>query len=145
MFKLNLGLAALLVLLAAGSAKAEDKVVSVTFDSIKAQTAKNGDTLDGSVKFIFADEAGSSTSGSQDTGRARANAFHKDKQEACRWALLGTLLKFQKNAKERGMTKVTDIQISPGKNYPFGGSRNKCQCIAGGTNVGAVVKARYAK
>ena len=73
---------------------AEDTVVSVTFDSITQIQTKSGETLDPTL-FKF----GKATGGNEDSSRASGSAWHKDKEAACRWALLGSFMKFQKKAR----------------------------------------------
>lgn len=114
---------------------AADQVVTVSFESIAAIPAKNGDKLDPSL-FSF----GPAVAGEEDTGHASSNAFGKSKEEACRWALLGTFLKFQSKAKAAGK-KVVGVRTYAGEK---GESSNaNCVCLAGGMVVRSTIKATY--
>ena len=128
---------ALVVALAALSmpAFAADAVVTVTFDSIAAIPSKSGEKLDPAL-FSF----GPAVPGEEDTGHASSNAFGKSKEEACRWALLGTFLKFQSKAKAAGK-KVVGVRTYAGEK---GESSNaNCVCLAGGMVVRSTIKATY--
>ena len=105
---------ALVVALAALSmpAFAADQVVTVTFDSIAASPSKSGEKLDPAL-FSF----GPAVPGEEDTGHASSNAFGKSKEEACRWALLGTFLKFQSKAKASGK-KVVGVRTFQRRQEP---------------------------
>jgi hypothetical protein len=122
----------------------EDKEVVVTFDSVKALTAKNGTKLDGSVKFVFAKEAGNVTTGELDTGSGTTSGFNKNKEDACRWALLDALLKFQNKATLNHFTSVTDMSTS-GTTDVWSGDREKLTCLAGSMIVRTRVRGRYNK
>lgn len=118
------------------AAKASDKVVSVTFESVCAETAKDGSTLDPklfsfgpAVKGAAPDQSSSATKG-----------MGRDKESHCRRALLTAFLKFQAKAKQQGK-KVVGIRT-------FGGEQEsakagECLCLAGGFVVRTVVKAGY--
>jgi len=117
------------------SAFAADQVVTVSFESIAAIPSKSGEKLDPSL-FSF----GPAVPGEEDTGHASSNAFGKSKEEACRWALLGTFLKFQSKAKAAGK-KVVGVRTYAGEK---GESSNaNCVCLAGGIVVRSTIKATY--
>lgn len=117
------------------SAFAADQVVTVSFESIAAIPSKSGEKLDPSL-FSF----GPAVPGEEDTGHASSNAFGKSKEEACRWALLGTFLKFQSKAKAAGK-KVVGVRTYAGEK---GESANaNCVCLAGGIVVRSTIKATY--
>ena len=124
---------ALVVALAALSlpAFAADAVVTVTFDSIAAIPSKSGEKLDPAL-FSF----GPAVPGEEDTGHASSNAFGKSKEEACRWALLGTFLKFQAKAKASGK-KVVGVRTYAGEKGES--SNGNCVCLAGGIVVRSTI------
>lgn len=116
-------------------ALAADSVVTVTFESVAAIPAKNGEKLDPAL-FSF----GPAVPGEEDTGHASTNGFGKSKEDACRWALLGTFLKFQSKAKAAGK-KVVGVRTYAGEK---GESSNaNCVCLAGGMVVRSTIKATY--
>lgn len=114
---------------------AADQVVTVSFESIAAIPSKSGEKLDPAL-FSF----GPAVPGDEDTGHASSNAFGKSKEEACKWALLGTFLKFQNKAKASGK-KVVGVRTYAGEK---GESSNaNCVCLAGGMVVRSTIKATY--
>jgi len=129
----NAILAALLCL----SAKvlAADQVITVTFESVAAIPAKNGDKLDPSL-FHFGPAV---PDGDDDVGHASTNGFGKSKEDACRWALLGTFLKFQKKAKASGK-KIVGVRTYAGATES---SKSDVVCLAGGIVVRSTIKAAY--
>ena len=131
-----------LIFLTGARAPADDKEVFVTFDSVIAQTGKDGAKIDGSVKFVFAKDAGNVTTGDIDTGSGSTSGFNKNKEDACRWALLGALLKFQSKAKLSSKSSVTDVMTSGAKDT-WSGDRDKMACLAGGMFVRTQVRGRY--
>ena len=114
---------------------AADQVVTVTFDSIAAIPSKSGEKLDPAL-FSF----GPAVPGEEDTGHASSNAFGKSKEEACRWALLGSFLKFQSKAKASGK-KVVGVRTGAGDKTES--SNINCVCLAGGMVVRSTIKATY--
>jgi hypothetical protein len=129
------GLAAVLLLAPAAAALAEDQVVSVTFESVAAQQTKSGESLDPAL-FHFGKGAG----GHEDYSRVSSSAWHKDKQDACRWALLGGFIKFQHKAKASGQ-HIAGIRTYAGTQESS--KRDECICLAGGAVVRSVIKASY--
>lgn len=118
------------------SAKDSDKVVSVTFESICAETAKDGSTLDPKL-FSF----GPAVKGAaQDQSRASTNGMGRDKEAHCRHALLGAFLRFQAKAKDAGK-RVVGIRTIAGDQESD--KADACLCLAGGFVVRSVVKAGY--
>lgn len=114
---------------------AADQVVTVSFDSIAAIPSKSGEKLDPAL-FSF----GPAVPGDEDTGHASSNAFGKSKEEACRWALLGSFLKFQNKAKAAGK-KVVGVRTHAGEKAQS--SDANCVCLAGGVVVRSTIKATY--
>ena len=129
---------ALVVALVAFSvpAFAADQVVTVSFDSIAAIPSKSGEKLDPAL-FSFGPAV---PGGEDDMGHASSNAFGKSKEEACRWALLGTFLKFQAKAKAAGK-KVVGVRTYAGEKGES--SSGNCVCLAGGIVVRSTIKGSY--
>ncbi|HTB23032.1 MAG TPA: hypothetical protein VK914_10020 [bacterium] len=115
--------------------RAENQVVSVTFDSIAQLENKRGESLDPKL-FSF----GKSRGGDEKSAHVSTNGFNKTKAEACRWALLGGFLKFQKKALQKG-ERVVDVRTYAGNMESA--SRDRCLCLAGGIIVRSVIKASY--
>jgi hypothetical protein len=115
---------------------AADQVITVSFDSIAAIPSKSGEKLDPSL-FSFGPAV---PGGEDDTGHATSNAFGKSKDEACRWALLGTFLKFQAKAKAANK-KVVGVRTYAGEKGES--SSANCVCLAGGIVVRSTIKASY--
>ena len=131
-----------LFLLTGAAPNVDDKEVFVTYDSVVALTGKDGAKIDGSVKFVFAQDAGNVATGDLDTGSGSTSGFNKNKEDACRWALLGAMLKFQSKAKLNHKTSVTDVTTSGAKDV-WSGDREKMACLAGGMIVRTLVRGRY--
>lgn len=115
---------------------AADQVITVSFDSIAAIPSKSGEKLDPSL-FSFGPAV---PGGEDDTGRASSNAFGKSKEDACRWALLGTFLKFQAKAKAAGK-RVVGVRTYAGEKAES--SNANCVCLAGGVVVRSTIKGSY--
>lgn len=115
--------------------RAENRVVSVTFASVAALTAKNGEKLDAKL-FHFGKEAGRR----QDRSRASANGFDKSKKAACRWALLAGFLKFQRKARQSGK-QVVGVRTYAGD--AESSNADQCLCLAGRIVVRSAIKAGY--
>jgi hypothetical protein len=116
--------------------------ISVTFESIKALTAKNGDTLDGSVQFCFADKC-PGTHGEMLSSHAGGSGLGRDKEGKCRWALLGAFLKFQARAKAAGKTRIIGITTASSADTDAdntSGSAGNCLCNANAFKVSSLVK-----
>lgn len=116
-------------------ALAADKIITVTFDSIVNTPNKAGERLDPSL-FSF----GPKTAGEDETAHAQSSAFGKPKDEACRWALLGSFLKIQAKAKTNGK-KVVSVRTIGGNTESD--KAETCTCIAGATVVRSVIKVIY--
>jgi hypothetical protein len=109
---------------AAVPALAEDEVVSVTFASIAAQTAKDGSTLDTKL-FSFGENK---TGMEDDRSRVSGSTHGRSKEDACRWAMLSSFLKFQKKAKSMGK-RVVAVRTNTGDEQSA--SADKCECLVG--------------
>ncbi|HUA79358.1 MAG TPA: excinuclease [Dyella sp.] len=102
-----------------GTALAADKVVHFPFENAVAAATKSG-KLDGTVKFYL---AGNAPSGHVQvvsdylTVTRRTNAFGKNDQKACDWALQSALIAMQDGAKETGVNALVDIVSDFGTEY----------------------------
>ena len=114
---------------------AADVIVTVSFESVAAIPSKSGEKLDASL-FHFGPAV---PGGEEDIGHATTVAFGKSKEDACRWALLGSFLKFQARAKASGK-KIVGVRTSAGD---IESSKSDCVCLAGFTNVRSTIKASY--
>ena len=136
-------LAALVLVSSVALAGGRKDYVSVTFDAAKNAEVRSGDSLDGSVKFFFADEknAPKSTEGELS---ARGSSFKgKDDEDKCAKSVAVALLSFQKRAKKDGFNAVVDIR-SYSESNRFSGKRSECQCVAGGSGARTTLKGRLA-
>ncbi len=76
----------------------------------------------------------------EETSNASSNGLGKSKEDACRWALLSSLLKFQAQAKQRGK-KVVGLRTYAGTTE--GASKDNLVCLAGSMVVRSRVVAGY--
>ena len=100
--------------------------------------------LDGTVKFYL---AGAQTPHvakklGEDTSSTKT-AFNKTPEEACRWAALSALIKFQDHARRDGADAVVDI-VSFNAHETFS-SPTELQCLDGAFVGGLVLKGTYVK
>lgn len=144
MKKMFLPILAALILVPASVllAKGRNDVVEIDFSSLKGMADNKGRTLDGSIKFYFADEKAPIKGGEEIS--ARGNTFKGgDDIERCERALLAAFISFQERAKRDEKTMVVGIRtFSDGSN--FSKSRSKCLCAAGNRRVGTTVRGRLA-
>ena len=136
-------LAAVLVLATATQAGGRKDYVSVPFSAVEAGEGRKGASLDGTVKFVFADEKGSSTSGEELSAKGFSRKGKTD-EERCAQAQLGAFLTFQKRALKDGYNAVVDIRTYSEADR-FSKSRKDCQCVSGGFGTRTTVKGRLAK
>jgi hypothetical protein len=143
----RLGVAALLMasLCFAKFSYASGDPISVTFDSFSGMEGKNGDTLDGSVKFVFANE-GEHGQGEKMKLYYGSHGKGKTAEDRCRWILLGAFLNLQKKAKDDGHGKVVDITTASEANDPdqTSGDRGKCMCSENHWKASTLIYYRYA-
>jgi hypothetical protein len=125
----------LAVLSLAAPAFAADHIITVPFDSVVATPAKNGERLDPTL-FQFGPAV---PGGADDMSHAQSNGFGKSKEDACRWALLGSFLKMQAKAKSTGK-KVVGIRTYAGDTES---AKSDCVCLAGAVVVRSTIKASY--
>jgi hypothetical protein len=127
---------ALLCACSALPALAADQIITVTFDSVAATPTKSGETLDKTM-FSF----GPAVPGAvEDTSAASSNGLGKSKEEACRWALLGSLIKIEAKAKQSGK-KVVGVRTYAGATE--GATKDNLVCLAGAMVVRSTVKVGY--
>jgi len=129
------GLTLGLLLSSAIPASADDRIVSVSFASVAALETRSGERLDPGL-FHFGKESGDR----QDRSHVSSNGFGKSKKEACRWALLGGFIRFQRKAKEAGL-RVVGVRTFAGD--AESARRDQCLCLAGGMVVRSVIEAGY--
>ncbi len=122
--------------LSAAPVLAADKVITVTFDSIAMLTTKDGKTLDKKL-FSFGPEVKGAIA---ETSNASSNGLGKSKEDACRWALLASFVKFQDKAKQAGK-KVVGLRTYAGA--VEGAKADELVCLAGAMVVRSRVEAGY--
>lgn len=129
-------LVAVVVACLAVPAFAADKIITVSFDSIAAMESKSGEKVDPKL-FKFGPEVAGAE---QDSSAASSNGFGKSKEEACKWALLSSFLKFQAQAKQKNK-KVVGVRTFAGSTE--GAKADSLVCLAGAMVVRSTVKAGY--
>lgn len=133
----------LLCLVVAAPAVARNTTINITLESVLEMPEAKA-KLDGSVKFFL---AGKSPKGGkrfgEDIANAKTNAFNKTPEEACRWAALGALIKFEDHAKRDGADAVVDI-VSFNQHETFS-SATDIQCVDGTFVGGIALKGTYVK
>lgn len=115
---------------------AADKIITVTFEAIAAMETKSGERIDTKL-FKFGPEVAGAE---QDSSAASSNGFGKSKEEACKWALLGSFMKLQANAKMKNK-KVVGVRTYAGATE--GAKADSLVCLAGAMVVRSTVKAGY--
>jgi uncharacterized protein YbjQ (UPF0145 family) len=136
-------LAILLLVSTPGISRATDKVVHLAFNNAVVAATQSG-KLDGSVKFYLADikPAGQATVLKTVTVEKKTNAFGKQDQVSCDWALQSALISLQGDAKEVGADAVVDIVSDYDNEYR---DNEKYECHVGFLMSGVVLKAKLAK
>jgi uncharacterized protein YbjQ (UPF0145 family) len=137
------GLAILLLASMPAISFATDKVVHLAFNNAVVAATQSG-KLDGSVKFYLADiqPAGQATVLKTVTIEKKTNAFGKQDQVSCDWALQSALISLQDDAKEVGANAVVDIVSDYDNEYR---DNEKYECHVGFLMSGVVLKAKLAK
>lgn len=129
---LGFALGAALACASASPALASSDVVSVTFASVAALQAKNGDRIKPEL-FRF----GRKVDGREKSARGSTNGFARSKEEACRWALLRAFLGLQRSALNDGL-RVLGVRTYAGR-YESA-DPDRCLCLAGGFVVRTAVR-----
>lgn len=80
---------------------------------------------------------------SKDVSNKKTNAFNKSDEEACKWALLSTLLSFQDKAKSLGANAVINVESYYKKNA-FS-SETEYECHAGNVIAGVAIRGDIVK
>ena len=126
-----------------GVTHATDKVVHFAFNNAVVAATQSG-KLDGSVKFYLADikPDGQPTVLKTITVEKKTNAFGKQDQVSCDWALQSALISLQEDAKEVGANAVVDIISDYDNEYR---DNEKYECHVGFLMSGVVLKAKLAK
>ena len=137
------GLAILLLASMPGISLATDKVVHLAFNDAVVAATQSG-KLDGSVKFYLGDikPEGQATVLKIVTIEKKTNAFGKQDQVSCDWALQSALISLQDDAKEVGANAVVDIVSDYDNEYR---DNQKYECHVGFLMSGVVLKAKLAK
>jgi uncharacterized protein YbjQ (UPF0145 family) len=137
------GLAILLLASMPGISLATDKVVHLAFNNAVVAATQSG-KLDGSVKFYLADikPAGQASVLKSVTVEKKTNAFGKQDQVSCDWALQSALISLQDDAKEVGADAVVDIVSDYDNEYR---DNQNYECHVGFLMSGVVLKAKLAK
>jgi uncharacterized protein YbjQ (UPF0145 family) len=141
----SLGLTVLLLTALPGVSLAADKIAHLAFNNAVVAATQSG-KLDGSVKFYLA--------GTQPTGQItvindnvttnrKTNAFGKQEQATCDWALQSALISLQDDAKKAGANAVVDI-VSNYDDKEYRDSQNY-ECHVGFLMSGVELKAKLAK
>lgn len=124
---------------------AGDKVMHFPFANAVAAATQSG-KLDGSVKFYL---AGNTPSGHVEvvsdylTVTRKTNAFGKNDQKACDWALQSALIAMQQGAKEQtGVNAIVDIVSDFGTEYR---DSTQYECHVGTLMAGVSLKIKRAK
>ncbi|KUM03215.1 excinuclease ATPase subunit [Chromobacterium subtsugae] len=130
--------------LVAGPAMARDTVVQIPLADVLSMPEAQ-EKLDGSVKFYLAGQhtPAIQTKMGSDVSNQKTNALNKSDEQACRWAILSTLISFQESAKKRHANAVVDIVSY----YKKEERRDKetIECHSGTMIAGAAIKGSYAK
>jgi len=137
-------LLALLLLSAAFSASAADKIVKFPIaGALAANDAQQrlGDT----VKFYFAGQPTPAvlTKITSDKTSQRTNAFGKSAEKACNWVFLSAMLQLQKRAVAVGADAV--INITSNFNDEEMASATEFNCADGAIMAGVAFKADFVK
>lgn len=135
-------LLALLTMSSLGQAR--DTRVEIALEDVVQMGLANG-KLDGSVKFYLAGAATPPIEQRWGEGvsNKKTNAANKSDEEACRWAALSVLIRFQQSAKNQGANAVVDM-VSYYKKNVWKDSR-RIECHAGALMAGTALKGTYAR
>ncbi len=106
---------------------AASRVVGVTFASVAALRAKNGERIRPDL-FSF----GAGARGRSKSARGTTNGFGRSKTAACRWALLRAFLALQRDALRDGL-RVVGVRTFAGRH--MSADPNQCLCLAGAVIV----------
>ncbi len=136
-------IAALLAGIVAAPAFGRSDPIHITLQSVLDMPDAKG-KLDGSVKFYLAGAAAPKGKKlGEDTANNKTNAFNKTPEEACRWAALSALIKFQDHAKRDGADAVVDL-VSYNKRETFQNG-TEIECLDGTFVGGITLKGTYLK
>ncbi|MES1991346.1 MAG: excinuclease ATPase subunit [Pseudomonadota bacterium] len=92
-------------------AEARDSALVLPVDPVLGMSGKDGDRLDGTIKFYFGATVHpkvTKTFGNFATNK-KTNSFGKSDNDACNWAMLSALLALQERAKNEGGNAVVNI------------------------------------
>lgn len=129
------------LLLAACAPKNEAQFYSIQ-DALNSPQAK--EVLDPSIKLYFGKPApGNNVLVKGAVTNPKTNALNKSDAEACQWAFLSAVKKFQERAKKEGGTKVGNL-VSYYKKKEFS-STTQYECHAGRSIAGVALKGDVVK
>ena len=140
----TLCLIALLLAVAPDFAFAKDKIVHFLFQNAVTAATQSG-KLDGTVKFYLAGNtpSGQITVVNDDIEvNRKTNAFGKQDQRTCDWALQSALISLQDDAKKAGANAVIEIVSNYGNEYR---DSQNYECHVGFLMSGVIMKAKLAK
>lgn len=124
-------------------AQARDTTHFLPFYEVVKEATDAG-RLDGSVKFYLGTTPRGAQVISKDvTTSKKTNAFGKDDNVACRWALQSALIQLQNSAKAAGANAV--VNLVSNYNHNVYKDSEKYECHAGGIMAGVALKGDYAK
>ncbi|NBI12296.1 excinuclease ABC subunit A [[Haemophilus] felis] len=110
-------------------------------EALKSLQAK--EVLDPSVKLYFGKPAPGKVLVKGAVTNPKTNALNKTDEQACQWAFLSAVKKFQERAKKEGATKVGNL-VSYYKKKEYS-STSKYECHAGNSIAGVALKGDIVK
>lgn len=129
------GLTALAVVISACAPRNDALYLDIN-EALNSAEAK--EVLDPSVKLYFGKPAPGKVVRKGITTNPKTNAANKSDQDACRWAFLSAVKKFQDRAKSEGARKVGNL-VSYYKKKEYR-STTKYECHAGNLMAGVALK-----
>lgn len=101
------------------------------------------EVLDPTIKLYFGKPAPGKVIKANAVTNPKTNAVNKTDAEACQWAFLSAVKRFQEQAKAKGVTKIGNL-VSYYKKKEYK-STTKYECHAGRTIAGVALKGDYVK
>lgn len=134
------GLTALVLAMAACAPRHEVQYHSIS-EALNSPQGK--EVLDPSIKLYFGKAAPGSVLVKGAVTNPKTNALNKSDLEACRWAFLSAVKKFQERAKKEGGKKVGNL-VSYYKKKEYS-STTQYECHAGRSIAGVALKGDIVK
>jgi len=135
-----LGLSSVVLMIAACAPRDTTHYYSIQ-DALHSSQAK--EVLDPSIKLYFGKPAPGKVIHKGITTNPKTNALNKNDAEACQWAFLSAVKKFQERAKKEGATKVGNL-VSYYKKNEYK-STTQYECHAGHSIAGVALKGDIVK